>query len=74
MLTMDRQPKFRKDEYCWVKVNDNMRNHLIKGGRVNEMMRTQLAKTKAMKRWERIYDPGNLMENNPCNVIVNTAH
>ncbi len=37
---MDRQPKFTKDEYCWVKVNDNMRNHLIKGGRVNEMMRT----------------------------------
>jgi hypothetical protein len=40
MLTMDGQPEFRKDKYCWVKVNGNMRNHLIKGGKVYEMMRT----------------------------------
>lgn len=40
MLTMDQQPKFTKDKYCWVKVNENMKNHLIKGGRVYEMMRT----------------------------------
>ncbi len=76
MLTMDRQRKFTKDKYCWVKVNENMRNRLIKGGKVYEMTRTQLAKTKVMKRcyWERIYDGGNLMENNPCKVTFNTAH
>jgi hypothetical protein len=40
MLIMDRQPEFTKDKYCWVKVNENMRNHLIKGGKVYEVTRT----------------------------------
>ncbi len=31
VLTVDRQAKFTQDKCCWVKVNENMRNHLIKG-------------------------------------------
>jgi len=31
VLTVDRQAKFTQDKRCWVKVNENMRNHLIKG-------------------------------------------